>query len=192
MNLCARFAIKPPPIEITYESVRYELDQHSYPKKDYVVHIASRAPHKKTEWLIKLWTQAIKEGRDLPLLKVIGSLPESVAPLVQVERGIEKLPFLDDEEYKQTIATARALIIPSEIEGFGLAAVEAYCLGTPACYVRGTAVDEVVGIREGIGAFELSDSTSIFNALDEVLKLSSAVVQYTRLRLQKTYSSKLF
>ncbi len=192
LELCQRFSITPPRIEVTYESVRYAHEQALFEKEDYVIHVASRAPHKKTAWLIENWVEAIQAGHELPLLKLVGNVPHSVTQLVEDSSRIEKLPFLDDEAYKQALGKARALIMPSEIEGFGLPAVEAYCLGTPACYVRGTAVDEVVDIPDSTGAFNLSDPSSFFTALDDVLALPSGTIAATRAHLHNKYAPKAF
>lgn len=192
LDLCSRFSIVFPPIEVVYESVRYAQVKETLVKGNYVIHVASKAPHKKTAWLIENWARALESGKTLPLLKLVGSLPESVKSVVALMPNVEKMPFLDDAAYQQALASARALIMPSEIEGFGLPAVEAYCLGTPACYVDGTAVDEVLAIPKKTGAFELSRPDSLFAALDEVLALSPQVVAETRARLQSTYSAEKF
>ena len=49
---------------------------------------------------------------------------------------IVKRPFLEDSALLSAYLKARALILPSEIEGFGLPALEAYYLGTPVCFVK--------------------------------------------------------
>jgi glycosyltransferase involved in cell wall biosynthesis len=192
LEMCERFSISPPHIEITYESVRFDANDILYQKGDYVVHISSLLPHKKSAWLIENWIKAAQSGLDLPLLKIIGSVPSSVLSLVKGSIFVEKLPFLDDVAYKQTLGKARALIMSSEIEGFGLPAVEAYCLGTPACYVRGTAVEEVIGVTDRVGAFDLNDPRSLYFAVNEVLSLSRKSVEATRLRLQQEYSVEVF
>jgi len=192
LDLCSRFSITPPPIEVTYESVRYADDTTIYEKGTYVVHVASKAPHKKTAWLLKNWVKQLEKGTKLPILKLVGSVPDDVKDLVENSRGIEKLPYLDDHTYKETLAKARALLMPSEVEGFGLPAVEAYSLGTPACYVKNTAVDEVLDIPEHLGAFDLSKPESLFEALESVLKLSEDEITISKARLQQTYSEKSF
>jgi len=192
LDLCERFSICPPPIKVTYESVRYACEKEVCSKQNYVVHLASNLPHKKTDWLLEIWAHAINSRRELPLLKLVGRVPDSSMPLVQKHPQIERLPFLDEGAYKQLLGQARALILPSEIEGFGLPAVEAYCLGTPVCYVKGTAVDEVLSIPNHTGAFELSDRDSLFIALEEVLDISPESVASARIRLQDLYSAKSF
>ena len=52
------------------------------------------------------------------------------------------------------------LLLPSEIEGFGLPALEAYYLSTPVVYVRGTAVEEILGERSP-GGFVLESADSV-------------------------------
>jgi glycosyltransferase involved in cell wall biosynthesis len=68
---------------------------------------------------------------------------------------------------------AKALILPSEIEGFGLPALEAYYLGTPVCHVAGTSVEEILSVATDKGRFDLDKCESLFAALDEVCRMSS-------------------
>ena len=68
------------------------------------------------------------------------------------------------------------LLLPSEIEGFGLPALEAYYLSTPLVYVRGsTPVEEILGERSP-PAFVLASADSIFvAAVDQALGLDATL-----------------
>ena len=76
---------------------------------------------------------------------------------------------LPTQDLQDLIAKARALLLPSEIEGFGIPAVEAYQLGTPVAYVRDTAVDEIVG-PDSPGGFK-HDYESFKHAVLDVLEM---------------------
>lgn len=191
-ELCARFDIQPPPIDLVYESPGDIEMPSDVEQSDYLVHIASRAPHKRTAWLIGQWLRELKRGADLPRLLLLGSLPGGCAELIESIDGIEKLPYLDEEKYRRTIAAARALIFPSEIEGFGLPALEAYLLGTPVCYVSGTAVEEVLGMPGHIGAFTLKSPESLFAALDQVCSMEPTLLDETASRLRMQYQPDIF
>jgi glycosyltransferase involved in cell wall biosynthesis len=84
---------------------------------------------------------------------------------------------------------ARALILPSEIEGFGLPALEAYYLGTPVCYVKGTSVEEVLKVSTSHGGFTLDDSESLFSAVSQVMSISPQEVRECGLKLREVYAA---
>lgn len=178
-------------IAVTYEPCAYEhLPQPVTPrKKNFVVHLASVEPHKRTEQLIRWWHEAECQGRELPALHLIGSVPEESKPLLEKSSLIEKRPFLDDRELQDTYAQARALILPSEIEGFGLPALEAYYLGTPVCFVKGTSVEEILSGATAKGGFNLDDFESFFEALEEIVAMNSAEIRSCGLKLREIYAS---
>jgi glycosyltransferase involved in cell wall biosynthesis len=178
-------------IHVTYESCLYEdIPQPVDPAKaDHVVHLGSREPHKRTAWLIRLWAEWSALDDKLPYLHVIGRIPEEVAEL---ERGCPKivcLPYLEDKALIAEFTSAMALILPSEIEGFGLPAIEAYYLGTPVCFVRGTSVEEVLEGTTSQGGFDLNDPESLRAALVEVLTLTPEQIHHHGLHLRNQYHS---
>ena len=169
-----------------YESLPQPVDP---PKENYVIHLASAEPHKRSAHLIRWWHEAEAAGRDLPMLHLIGSLPREVEGLLASSRSIVKRPFLEDGALQAAYREARALILPSEIEGFGLPALEAYYLGTPVCFVAGTSVAEVLGVATRKGAFSLKDPDSLVAALEEVVAMSPAEVRDCGLKLRETYAA---
>lgn len=180
-------------ITVTYEPCVYEaIPQPLAPVKgDYVLHLGSREPHKRTAWLIRQWAAAAKSKRDLPKLHVVGNMPVEVADLARSCSLIKGLPFLDDAALRAQFEGARALVFPSEIEGFGLPAVEAYYLGTPVCFTTGTSIEEVVGAAGRRGGFDLKDPGSLFEALDDVLRLSTGEVHASGLKLREKYAARV-
>ena len=93
---------------------------------------------------------------------------------------------VERDELTMLLAQARALLLPSEIEGFGLPAVEAYAAGTPAAFVKGTAVEEVLG-ADAAGGFEL-DHESFREALDGVLSIAPLAVEQKAAELAQRFS----
>ncbi len=174
LEFCVRYQIKPPRIAVTYESSSWEsmrFDRKA--KRDHVVHLASAAPHKKTNRLLQMWQELQNAGKALPILQLIGSLDAQGRQLVDQLKHVQVSRPLAEREFAETIGEARALILSSEIEGFGLPALEAYYVGTPVCYVSGTSVDEVVTEAGRFGAFELQDITSFSAALDRALSAAA-------------------
>ncbi len=191
VSFMERHDIPPKEVVVTYEPCLYEaLEQPTDPAKaDYVLHLASREPHKRTSWLIELWAKAHGEGRRVPRLHVVGKVPYDVVALAEQSPAVIRLPFLDDDALVSQFTAARALLLPSEIEGFGLPAIEAYYLGTPVCYVTGTSVEEVLAPATSKGGFHYGDEGSIFRALDEVMSLSAGEVRECGLKLRREYAA---
>jgi glycosyltransferase involved in cell wall biosynthesis len=186
-----RHGIPTKEITVTYEPCAYEeLPQPEAPSKEnHVIHLSSREPHKRTAHLIRWWHEAENLGRDLPTLHLIGTVPPEVDDLLASTRTIVKRPFLNDTALQAAYRQARALILPSEIEGFGLPALEAYYLGTPVCYVKGTSVEEVLAVATAKGGFVLEDMESLFTALDEVLAMAPEEVRECGFKLRETYAA---
>jgi glycosyltransferase involved in cell wall biosynthesis len=156
-----------------------------------VIHLASCEPHKRTAHLIRWWREAEDRGKILPSLHLIGKVPPEVEGLLTSSRTIVKRPFLDDAALQAAYLHARALILPSEIEGFGLPALEAYYLGTPVCYVTGTSVEEVLSPASAKGGFRLDDMDSLFAALDVVFHMSEEEIYDCGQKLRAAYSSEV-
>jgi len=184
---CERYRIKCPPIFVSYEGADGEADAgQSWPKEDYVLAFASTHPHKQTRRLLELWSTIVKSS-DLPRLHLVGTLG------AREREHFEKLPngthssSLPREELRNLIRRARALILPSEIEGFGLPALESIYAGTPIVYVKNTAVEETLGFPNA-GGFTLNDSDSFREALTQTLDTPQEVVTASALRLKAQYA----
>lgn len=190
-DFMSRHDIPDKEVVVTYEPCLYEaLAQPESPAKaDYVLHLASREPHKRTSWLIELWAKAHVEGRKMPRLHVVGKIPYEAIAVAERSSAVVRLPFLDDDALVSQFTAARALLLPSEVEGFGLPAIEAYYLGTPVCYVTGTSVEEILAVATNKGGFHFSDPESIFLALNEVIGLSADEVRGVGLRLREEYAA---
>ncbi|MCX6875059.1 MAG: glycosyltransferase [Verrucomicrobia bacterium] len=187
----ARHRIPRKEIIVTYEPCLYErVPQPELPTKDnFVIHLASCEPHKRTAHLIRWWHAAEATSRELPTLHLIGAVPPEVLPLLAGSNSIVKRPFLEDAALRAAYLAARALILPSEIEGFGLPALEAYYLGTPVCYVKGTSVEEILGVATAKGGFSLGSADSLFAALDEVAGMTADEIRACGLKLRGTYAA---
>jgi glycosyltransferase involved in cell wall biosynthesis len=188
----SRHRIPGKPITVTYEPCLYEgvPQPENHPKEDYVIHLASCEPHKRTAHLIQWWKDAETRGRELPTLHLIGAVPPEAAPLLTTASKIVKRPFLEDSALLDAYLKARALILPSEIEGFGLPALEAYYLGTPVCFVRGTSVEEILSVATARGGFSLASSESLFSALDDVMTMTPEEIRNCGLKLRETYAAR--
>lgn len=188
LEYCSRERIDCPPIAVTYIGARWEnAPRLTVSKRDVVIHLSSRQPHKRTDTLLDFWEILQTAGVDLPLLQIIGNLSAAQESMLNRLRHVEWLPPQSEDGLKAAIETAGAIIIPSEIEGFGLPALEAYYLGTPALYVRGTAIEEILGSGTP-GGFDLSSVESFRAAIDEVLGLDSVAIDRKADELRRRFS----
>lgn len=191
LEFCVRYKIAPPSIRVTYAASDYEdVDILQHAKKDYVLHFASVSPHKNTRRLMEVWSSMSKEKTGWPELKLIGS-KAAVREFLQCPR-VSHVPFVENHELGAVIREARAILIPSEIEGFGLPALEGYYHGTPVCFVRGTSVEEILSGFTAKGGFVMDAPESFKQALDDVLGMSFKEILNVRNGLKAKFSKDKF
>ena len=77
-------------------------------------------------------------------LVVVGSheYPEIAEQLLHTE-GVVSIPTVPLQTLKMLYQNAKGFFIVSHMEGFGIPLLEAMQQGCPACYARGTAMDEI-------------------------------------------------
>jgi glycosyltransferase involved in cell wall biosynthesis len=181
LNFCDRYRITPPTIAVTYESSEWEkYIGMASEKAEYVVHLASDAPHKKTNHLLQMWTDLQRQAASLPPLKIIGALDAAGKALLSKTKQVEQVEHLPREELVNVLGESRALILPSEIEGFGLPALESYYVSTPVCYVRNTSVEEVIGTLGACCSFDLNSPQEFLFALNNALSMPADTVKQIR------------
>jgi glycosyltransferase involved in cell wall biosynthesis len=194
IDFCERYAIPVPELYVTYEASDFEDLKPGTPqqKGNYVLHLASEHPYKKTLHLLKFWEQLLAEKKDLPKLHLVGNFTPDVKRIANSLEGIVMRPRLEFSDFIEEIKNARALIFPSEFEGFGLPAIESYFLNTPVCYVEGTSVAEILAHDARVGKFSLDCINSFNQALEEVLNLKPEEITETGINLRNRYSKKKY
>jgi glycosyltransferase involved in cell wall biosynthesis len=188
LEFCDRYRLKCPPIVVTFVGVEISRPQEALAKAkgDYVVHLANKLPYKGTTWLLEQWLSLSKVTNDLPMLRLIGDLDARATELLSEMKNVSLVPPLPRAELEEVIAKSRALLLPSEIEGFGIPAVEAYLLGTPVVYSKGTALEETLGSDSPGGFFRERDSFHI--ALSEALNVDRPAIEKKAAALKLRYS----
>ncbi|MDE0585260.1 MAG: glycosyltransferase family 1 protein, partial [Planctomycetota bacterium] len=140
-------------------------------ERQYFLFIGSVEAKKNVELLLRAFGMALGTGLNADL--VIGGragwkselVKEVVAELPQLKGRVKFLGFVDQQNMAPLVAGARALVLPSRYEGFGMPVVEAMAAGTPVlCSNRG-ALPEIAG-----------DAAQLFDA-DDVEKLKSLIEQ---------------
>ena len=187
-SFCERRGVRCPPIEITYPGGRWERPSaEPFAKGDAAVHLSSVQPHKRTDTLLEFWARLQAERETWPRLELIGGLLDAQREKLARLQHVEHTPHLPDGELERRLAAARVLLLPSEIEGFGLPALEAYYLGTPVLYVLGTAVEEVLDTGCP-GGFDLRSYESFRDALDDALGLGDDFVARKAAALRERFA----
>lgn len=137
----AREGVAPPPIEAVHlglEPTFLEKPKAVTPRA-YFVHIGTIEARKNLAFLLTIWRRlAERMGEAAPQLVLIGRYGwENEAVLDHLERSpalrglVHQAADLPDSALATLLASARALVAPSSVEGFDLPAVEASALGVP-------------------------------------------------------------
>ena len=109
--------------------------------------------HKGIDTLLEAIAIVARTNPDV-LLKIAGrgSSAEEIAALARkngIDRNVQVLGAVDDEERDRLFATAKMQVMPSRFEGFGLAAAEAMAAGVPLIASNAGSLPEVVDAPRG-------------------------------------------
>lgn len=192
LRLAQENGIVPPPIEIcplTPDPQLTDVGPDEPPGREppTLLHLGSRLPHKRTRETVELFRH-FNRARGLRWrLRIVGlsRFPEGwgLAP----GQGVELLGTLSNTDLRREMRQARALLLLSSVEGFGLPALEAWFLGTPVVYAPAGALAEVLA---GVpGACEDVAPEAFERALDEVLGLEDSRIAVVRDRLRDRYAA---
>lgn len=193
-SFCERYGIRIPNIKVTYEASSFEdiSIPKSVDKKDQIVHLASMAPHKRSSDLICWWAHNHDEI-DASRLVVIGNVNDDLKMKVANCSTIDFMPYLSVDRLVNEIMHSRLVVISSEIEGFGLPAIEAYYLNTPVCFSQNTSISEILGADLDLTcSFDLLNADSIIEAVNRTLALSEERISEINNRLRKKFSVRNF
>lgn len=137
-----------------------------------LLHLGSLLPHKRTRDTLALFQRFNRRAGGGWRLHVTGL--HAAPPGWGLEPGSE-LRFLGPLSalaLREELRQARALLLLSSVEGFGLPALEAWFLGTPVCYAASGSLPEILA---GLpGRCDPVDDTGFDAALREVLALHNS------------------
>jgi glycosyltransferase involved in cell wall biosynthesis len=138
-------------IDVVYNGVRSEFFQAKpKPAEPYFVFVGSLLPRKNIDGLLLAHARYLEQGGTWKLLVVGPRLhwtAEMQWALDQHRKPelVQWIQHLDGPELSQTVAEARALVLPSHFEGFGIPLAEAMAAGTPVIAGNNSSMPEVVG-----------------------------------------------
>lgn len=132
-------------------------------EKEYFLYVGSREGYKNFEFLIDALSGVLNENK---LLFTSGSPYTERENMLMEKAGIKNFvrrKFVDDKELGKLYAGAKALIFPSEYEGFGLPIIEAFKNNCPVILTPCSCFPEIAG-NAGI-YFENKNKQSFAGAL---------------------------
>jgi glycosyltransferase involved in cell wall biosynthesis len=148
------------------------------PGADWFVYVGGFNPHKHLDVIVRAHAALSRDRATPPHLVLVGTVDGDVfygtraSVLAEIDRaGTASLVhwpgFVPDDELRDLLSGAIALLIPSENEGFGLPGVEAAACGTP---VIATIASPLPELLEGGGFFVAPrDEGALGNAMRELL-----------------------
>jgi glycosyltransferase involved in cell wall biosynthesis len=142
-------------------------------REDFLLMVTSSAPHKNAEGAITGYAQYARlAGKSAAPMKIVGLSREAASykPLLE-ELDIADLvcfmPFLDEGELRNLYRKARAVIVPSLAEGFGIPVLEAMASGTPVLCSKAASLPEVGGTAPFY--FDPHKASDIGSAVESVM-----------------------
>ena len=146
----------------------------------WLIYVGGFNPHKNVELIVRVHARLVAAGpADDPVhLVLVGAIEGDVfhGSLANIRNAIEAAGtgdlvhwpgFLPDEELAHLHSGAIALLLPSEVEGFGLPAVEAAACGCP---VVATTQSPLPDLLKGAGIFvEPGDGEALAHAIGALL-----------------------
>lgn len=146
---------------------------HSIPDRPYFVYISTIEPRKNHLLLLNVWRRLVEQlGDEAPVLVLIGRRGwenENVVDMLERAEALRghviEAGELPDNQMQALVAQARAMLMPSFEEGFGMPVVEALAAGVPVICsdilahreVGGDAPDYVDPI-DGLGWLRMIDA----------------------------------
>jgi L-malate glycosyltransferase len=145
--------------------------RYAAPNEKLIVHLSNFRPVKRVTDVVEVFARIAKEVPSRLLL--IGDGPDrSAAEYLAMRHGVQnRIHFLGKQDnVNELLPLADLMIMPSEMESFGLAALEAMACGVPAIATRVGGVSEL--IDDGITGrlFEVGDVEGMAAAAIALLK----------------------
>ncbi len=122
--------------EVERTAARYGLAQ------PYFLFVGTLHARKNLDFLARAFERAFRHGPAVTL--ALAGQPRPGAEQLERYRGVRRLGYVPRPDLPALLTGARALVLPSLFEGFGLTALEAMACGTPVLAATTGALPEIV------------------------------------------------
>ncbi len=138
----------------------------------YFLYVGGLNPHKRLDLLLRALADTtgrlVVVGGEGDVFHEESSRLKALAAQLGIEARVMWLGRIDDDDLRTVYTAARALVLPSMCEGFGLPAVEAAACGTPAVVTEESPLPEILA---GAGLFiPPGDQAALTTALARLSK----------------------
>ena len=141
-------------------------------RDNYILLVTATPPHKNTARALRAYALYVRmAGAGAANLRIVG-LARAGGPFREIvqELGLQAKvafePFVSTAILQQLYRRAKAVLVPSLLEGFGIPVLEGMASGTPVIASRSSSLSEVGG--EAIQYFDPLNETSIAASMLEV------------------------
>lgn len=165
------FNISPSKITTTYEAVDSEFIKIALPQIDkpqkYIIYTGNLYPHKNIDVVLS----ALKKLPQIKL-KIISARSFFTQKLqdkikhFKIEKQVEILGYLPDQEFASVYQKAIALVHPSLMEGFSLTGLEAMALNCPVISSNASCLPEIYG--DSVLYFDPLNSSQLIDRINEL------------------------
>jgi glycosyltransferase involved in cell wall biosynthesis len=132
--------------------------------ESYLIFVGTREPRKDLRTLIAAYRKLrARLGDDAPALLLVGSPGWGDDPAAEPIEGVVIADYLPQQYLPAVVAGAKALVMPSLDEGFGMPAVEGLAAGVPVV------VSDIPTLREVTGGAAITFPVGSADALTEAL-----------------------
>jgi glycosyltransferase involved in cell wall biosynthesis len=152
--------------------------------RDSMLVLGSRQPHKAIARTLRMLSTWMARTPGAPALRITGltGWPAEWGSAPDLP-GAVWLGRIPDDHLAREYARAKALVLLSEIEGFGLPALEAVMSGAAVCYRNVSSVGELM--QGAPGAWDGRDEEGFYRALHEALRAPPEAWSAVRDRLAR-------
>jgi glycosyltransferase involved in cell wall biosynthesis len=158
----------------------------------YALFVGNVMPHKNLLRLVDAFAQAVGDTPGRLVIRGWGRAPHVRALRQRIDAAgvaarVDWRPYADDDELVDLYRGARALLLPSLYEGFGLTALEAMACGTPVIASNRSSLPEVVG--DAALSVDPEDTRAIAAAIHRLFTEDALAYTHSALGLER---AKLF
>jgi glycosyltransferase involved in cell wall biosynthesis len=146
--------------------------QEAQQRDNYILLVTAPPPHKNAARALRAYARYVSmAGAGAANLRIVGlaGAPKSFPAIVEELRLNEKVtfePFVSTVTLQLLYRRAKAVLVPSLLEGFGIPVLEGMASGTPVIASRGSSLSEVGG--EAVQYFDPLDERSIAASIFEL------------------------